>query len=209
DSHSFASSSNPKSGTFTIGATAPVLNQEHFQIFQDDAGLNSATQYAVEDANYNVALETNFRIRFQIANTGDGAENITRRLEFKEDSGFWTQITTNSNNIRLVDSSNFTDADATTAVLTATGTFTAGQGKDTGSDTSQISLTNGYYTEDEYSLKFESTADNHAYQFRITNAGVELDTYSATPIINFRGAGLRIENDSLRISNGQLRVEVK
>jgi len=209
DSHSFASSSNPRSGTFTIGSSAPVFEQTHFQIFQDDAGLNSATQYAVEDANYNVNLETNFRIRFQVANTGDGAENITRRLEFKEDAGAWTQITTNSNNVRLVDSSNFSDGSATTAQLTATGTFTAGQGKDTGSDTSQISLAASYYTEDEYALKFESSADNHYYQFRITNSGIELDTYSQMPTITFRGAGLRIKDSSLRINNGSLRIGTK
>ena len=58
------------------------------------------------------------------------------RLEFKEGSGAWTQITTNSNNVRLSSSSNFSDGDATTARLTdALGyTFNAGQGKFAGSD---------------------------------------------------------------------------
>ncbi len=169
--------------TPSIVATSPTLNQKHFRIYQDDGGLNSATAYAAEDTNYNVNISTNFRIRFETANTGTGATNVTRRLEFKEDAGAWTQITTGTNNVRLVDSSNFTDGDATTSRLTATGTFTAGKGKDTGSDTTQISLTGSYYTEDEYSLKFQAAALTHTYQFRITNAGVALDTYTVTPSI--------------------------
>ena len=119
-----------------------------------------------------------------MANTGGAAGNIVRRLEFKEDSGSWTQITTGTNNVRLSDSTNFSDGTATTSRLTAVGTFTAGQGKDTGSDTSSISLTNAFYTEDEYSLILQSAAAGHSYQFRITNAGTALDTYTVTPAIN-------------------------
>ena len=174
---------NNSNNTYWSFSAAAVFDQKHFKIYQDDAGLNSATQYNIEDANYNVPISTNFRIRFEVANTGGIAANITRRLEFKEGSGSWTQITADSNNIRLQDSTNFTDAGATTTRLTATGTFTAGQGKDTGSDTSQISLTNAYYTEDEYSLRFQTGASGNTYQLRITNAGVALDTYSQTPSI--------------------------
>ena len=175
---------NNSNNTYWSFFAAAVFDQKHFKIYQDDAGLNSATQYNIEDANYNVPISTNFRIRFEVANTGGIAANITRRLEFKEGSGSWTQITADSNNIRLQDSTNFTDAGATTTRLTATGTFTAGQGKDTGSDTSQISLTNAYYTEDEYSLRFQTGASGNTYQLRITNAGVALNTYSQTPSIS-------------------------
>ena len=326
-----------------------VFNQKHFKIYQDDAGLNSATQYAAEDTNYNIPINTNFRIRFETANTGTASSSITRRLEYKENNGSWTQITTgggggviyldpngdstplqwhpsaaadhytliddgtrqnegapnmtdyiddydvankvdvfdmgtdtvetvseikvwvyghvsdyygvgnpsnekivgsiyvdatwqsdvlfdltdsdawksvtftgtwdqtdlnslqvrlkstycdsgaeefiyamyaevtytgSSPNVSLVDSTNFTDGDATTSRLTATGTFSAGQGKDTGSDTSSISLANGYYTEDEYSLKFDSGANGNTYQFRITNVGTPLTTYASIPTVS-------------------------
>ncbi len=165
----------------------PTYNQEHFRFYSDNtvpAGLNTANPLAAQDTNYNVGVSTTFRLRIETANTGTGAGSITRRLEFKEDSGSWTQITTNSNNVRLSDSSNFTDGAATTTRLTAVGTFQAGQGKDTSSDTSSLSLTNGNYTEDEYSLILQSTASGHSYSFRITNSGTALDTYSVTPAIN-------------------------
>ena len=107
-----------------------------------------------------------------------------RRLEFSEDGGTWTQITTSTNNVRLSASANFADGDATTSRLTAVGTFMAGQGKDTGSDTSSISLTNAFYTEDEYSLILQPDAAGHGYTFRITNEGSALNTYTVTPAIN-------------------------
>ncbi|MDP3997298.1 MAG: hypothetical protein Q8P73_02240, partial [bacterium] len=168
--------------SWQIAADASVFDQKHFRIYEDDAALNSATAYAAEDTNKSVLIGANFRLRFSVANTGDAAGDITRRLEFSEDAGDWTQITTGTNNVRLVNSTEFTDGDATTALLTPTGTFAAGQGKDTGSDTSQISLTNAYYVEDEYALKFETAADGHSYQFRITNAGTAI-SYTNTPNI--------------------------
>lgn len=170
----------------TFGAengAEPTFTQVHFKIYQDNGGLNSAAQYAKEDSNFNVGPNAAFRIRFEVSNTGSSGD-ITRRLEFKEDSGSWTQITTSSNNVRLYDSPNFNDTDATTSRLTAVGTFTAGQGKDSGSDTTQISLGANYYVEDEWSLKFQSQAAGHSYQFRVSNAGSALDSYDKTPSIS-------------------------
>ncbi|KKR29990.1 MAG: Cytochrome c, partial [Candidatus Woesebacteria bacterium GW2011_GWA1_39_8] len=163
-------------------ATTPTYDQKHYKFYQDDAGLNLATQLAAEDTTYsNASVSTNYRVRIETANTGTGAGNISRRLEFKEDAGAWTQITTNSNNVRLSLSSQFADAAATTQRLTGVGTFTAGQGKESGSDTSSISLTNAYNTEDEYSFAFQTGAASKTYQFRISNAGVALTTYTQTP----------------------------
>ena len=166
-----------------VPPSPPTFNQKRFKIYKDNAGLNSADSYAAQDTNYNVGLNTNFRIRFQVANTGIGIGEISRRLEFKEDSGPWMRITNNTNNVRLSDSSNFTDGDSTASRLTATGTFAAGQGKDTSSDTAKIYLYSGYYTEDEYSLMFQPTAAGHSYQFRIINAGNVLDVYTVIPTI--------------------------
>jgi len=168
----------------TYSATAATFDQKHFRIFDDDGDINSGTPLANEDANYyNIDSLKNIRIRLEVANTGTGAGNITRRLEFKEDTGAWTQITTNSNNVRLSLSPNFDDGDATTSRLTATGTFMAGQGKESGSDTTQISLTNAYYVEDEWCIKFQAAAEGHSYQFRVTNAGSALSVYTITPTI--------------------------
>ncbi len=177
------SGSNPVP-TPTPTPSVIAFEQKHFKIYQDNGGLNSADPYAVEDTNANLTTGVPFRVRFSIANTGTVSGSITRRIEFKEDSGSWTQITANTNNIRLSASSMFADADATTSRLTGTGTFTPGQGKDTGSETTQISLSNSYYLEDEFSLVLTSGASGHSYQLRITNGGTPLDVYNATPSIN-------------------------
>lgn len=161
----------------------PYFNQNHFRIYKDDDGLNSATSYANEDTNYNVPVNTNFRLRIEIANTRDVAGNVVRTLQFSEDSGSWTTLTTDSNNVRIIDSSNFTDGDATTTRLTATGTFVAGQGKDTGASTSNYMLASGYYIEDEWSLKFQSSAIGHAYEFRSIGENVYEYT-TAVPTIS-------------------------
>ena len=170
-----------------------IFDQKHFIVYNDDAAMNSATvltgmtSTAAQDTNFydiDTDVKSVFRIRFEVANTGDAAANITRRLEFREDSGAWTQITTGTNNVRLYNSTNFADGAATTQKLTGVGTFTAGKGKDTASDTTQISLTNGYNVEDEWCLQFQSTAQTHSYQFRVTNAGTALTTYTVTPTIS-------------------------
>jgi|GEM_PF-5110908 hypothetical protein len=180
-----ANSTNVSGNTGWVFAVAvSTLNQEHFRFFLDDGGLNAADPAVAQDTNYNVGVGNIFRLRIEVANTGNTPVSITRRLEFQEDSGAWTQITTNSNNVRLAVSGNFVDGAATTPKLTAVGIFTAGQGKDTGSDTSSLSLTNGYNVEDEYSLILQSGAAGHSYSFRITNAGTVLDTYSVTPTVN-------------------------
>lgn len=179
----------PASDYCTYSSGVAVLNQKHFQIYSDTGSvLNDATALNSQDLNYNVALNTTFRIRFETANTGGVAADIVRRLEFSENGGAWTQITTNSNNVRLANSILFADGDATTTRLTATGIFMAGQGiMNQDSDTSSISLTNAYYTEDEYALKFETGAQGKIYQFRLVNYvnpnNVAYDVYTVIPTI--------------------------
>jgi len=162
---------------------AAVFNQNHFRVYQDDGALNAATMFAAIDTNCNIYMGQNFRIRFEVANTGDAAGSVVRRLKFSEDGGTYTTVTTNSNNVRLNDSANFTDAAATTTRLTATGTFVAGQGKDTGADASTVSITNVYYIEDEYSLLFMAGAAGHTYTFRIYSTDAALTTYDQTPTV--------------------------
>jgi len=164
------------------GSSASFV-QKHFKIYKDDASLNLANFYANEDENYNLGIGVNFRIRLQVANIGTGAEDISRRLEFKEDEGAWKQITSDTNSVRLSNSTNFTDGQATLARLTSSGNFVAGQGKDIDSDTSKLSLVNGKYLEDEYSLVFLNSSLGHTYRFRITNLGNQLYSYEVTPII--------------------------
>lgn len=163
-------------------AGSPSYHQRHFRIYKDDAGLNAATPYADEDTNYNVTAGVNFRLRIETTNEGTATGSTVRLLQFREDGGALTNVTTDSNNVRIVNSTNFTDGDATTTRLTAYGgkTFVAGQGKDAGNPTSSVSLSTSQYTEDEWSLKFETAAIGHTYQFGHDDI---IFTWDVTPVI--------------------------
>lgn len=173
-------------------STSPLLVQAHYRVYQDDAALNSASPYADEDTSYSIQKSLPFRLRIQTQNNGAGSATISRRLEWRTGTNAWAAIST-TGEVKLNDSTQFTDGAATTHLLggTLTGhTFQAGQGKDTGSTTSSISLTatafgNDNYTEDEWSLIFDSSALNDTdYHFRITNSGTVLDTYAVDAIVN-------------------------
>ncbi len=163
--------------------TAPNFVQTHFRIYKDDAGLNLATPYANEDTGADISVGEIFRLRFQVLNSGTVAGNITRRLEVKEDNLPWKKVATSGQNVTMANSSNFSDTDATTTLLTKTATFLAGEGKDVAADATKISLPNANYIEDEYALVFANTALGHTYQFRITDVGNELQSYMVIPTI--------------------------
>lgn len=69
--------------TGTDGAT---LTQAAFRFFNDDGSESASTPMAAQDANTNVAANTNFRIRFGIQATGDPSA-IQFQLEYDEASG--------------------------------------------------------------------------------------------------------------------------
>lgn len=201
-----------ESRKWQIAADPPMaaMVQTHFKIYQDDAGLNAATQYAAEDTNFNVAENTLFRIRLQLSNLTPINYIAHRRLMFSEDGGTYTQITTGTNNVRLADSSNFSDGDATTTRLSSPGgSFTAGEGKDTSSDTASPGLIASKYTEDEWGLKFEAAAVGHSYAFRIyQDSGAPITSYTVTPVISPVSAGITISGTSDASDGTTVRVAV-
>lgn len=90
--------------------------------------------------------------------------------------------------IILADSSNISaSGQSTTAQLTApsgksTSDFVTGRMQDDENPADTIDITTDDYTEVEWSLEATSQATNgQMYQFRVTNNGTPLDTYSVTP----------------------------
>lgn len=166
----------------SLSYSAFVPTIEHCQFYGDNgttinnaSALAGTTLTAASDGNfYDIEVGVPFRVRFEVANTGGQSGSIARRLEFSEDGGAWTQITTGTNNIRLQSSTHFSDGDATTQRLAAVGSFQAGQGKQSASDTSSITLATSSNVEDEWCVQFQATAAGHSYQLRPTNAGTPL-----------------------------------
>ncbi|MDA2923343.1 DUF2341 domain-containing protein [Acidobacteria bacterium AH-259-L09] len=163
----------------------------------EESQSTGATWAAAEDtALTGLAKSTLKRLRVEISNEGTGAATGTSYL--LEVSGALTTAspgtcssasytavpTVAGGHWQMVDSANLTDGAATTNVASgltdANPTFVAGQVKDTGNQTTGISLTTTEFTEIEYALQATANAtDGALYCFRLTNAGVTTDfTYT-------------------------------
>ncbi|MFA7718138.1 MAG: myxococcus cysteine-rich repeat containing protein, partial [Candidatus Absconditabacterales bacterium] len=208
----------------------PETDQLHFRWrSDDDAGLNADEDWlAVEDtAIADVVQGDTYRIRMEVANTGGTPEAAARtyKIQYGQKSttcaaiGSWTDVDT-SNAFEMSDSANFSNGDATTAVLTNSEsyTFTAGKGQDTGNTTASIGPINpSAYTEIEYSITPTTSASaSTSYCFRLydTTAGAVLDTYTQYPSLTIGASNTsqlhfrwRDDTTALNTDGGWLAVE--
>jgi hypothetical protein len=159
------------------------LDQRYFRWYADDHSLGvGENPLAAENANPSVVVGTRYRLRIEVSAAGQN-QAIAARLEFREGSDSWTALgAAGSTNVFHADSTYFSDGDATTdSLLTAYGSYSAGQAKDAGATSSSVTLNSGYYREWEWNIRFAAAAAGKTYQFRITNNGAALTTYNSTP----------------------------
>jgi hypothetical protein len=169
-----------------------IFSQKHFRWYADDHAIGAGENpLANQDANpANLVAGVNYRLRIEVANSGDG-RNIAGRLEFMDVAiGIWGAIQAAGNgNVFYTDSSYFNDGDPTTAsLLTAEGTYSAGQAKDAGATSSNVMLNINGYREWEWNIQFAPEAVGNTYQFRVTNAGTLLTTYAVTPQVTVQSS---------------------
>lgn len=166
---------------------APVLDQIHSRWRNDDGSETTATWRRSEDTAATAAIGVTRRLRIEVSNEGtQSSGSTTYRLEYGlkastcDAIASWTAVTAaapgGSDKFQMHDSSNLTDGNATTDVAggltNENTTFVAGQVKDTGNQTTGITLTTSQFTEIEYSIKPTSNAvATEIYCFRVTNAG--------------------------------------
>ncbi|OHB22117.1 MAG: hypothetical protein A2939_05805, partial [Parcubacteria group bacterium RIFCSPLOWO2_01_FULL_48_18] len=178
------------SATLAGGAAAPNLTQIYYR-WRDDSALESADSGWLTATNApitDVAKQTTRRLRFSISNEGGGATTTQYRLEYATSQiiGAYTQVgspVSTSAHWIWASSANITDGVSTTDNVGLTNpsgkTFTAGQIKDMGSQTGNITVSETQFTELEYSITATTTAINgQTYYFRVTNAGTAINTYS-------------------------------
>jgi hypothetical protein len=178
--------------------------QKHFRWYADDHAIGAGENpLAGEDVNPSVVVGVNYRLRIEVSLSG-GTLSIAARLEFKEDSGAWTMLgASGATNVFYTDSTYFADGDATTdSLLTATGTYSAGQAKDAGATSSQVLLAAGQYREWLWNIRFANAAAGKTYQFRITNNGNPLSTYSVTPEVQVPEASGAMFRRNLSLRTG-------
>lgn len=193
---------------FDVSYSAAVadVNQIHYRWRNDDGSQSAATWRESQDVGDPVGLtdpleqDETIRLRFSVANIGGGSSlNYVYKLEYATSAGScttgigeWTDVlNTEDNHWRATSSANFTNGDATTNQFVNSEGYTFVSGtmvQNPSATSSQISLTEGRFTEIEYAIApTYNSATSGTYCFRLTNDGTELDGYDVYPIITLAG----------------------
>ena len=191
------------SGTTVI--QAPSLEQVHYHWRNDDGdetdtgtGATSATGVNDDETLDTLGKQSEIRLRMEVSNQGNATSNsIQYRLEYAqkvsecEFATGWTDVGGAGGDWDMFDTVNLTDGNNTTNIAESSGgvadanvTFLSTNAgvKDTSSQTSGITLTSTEFVELEYSIISTSNAsEGDQYCFRLTDAGTELDVYTAYP----------------------------
>jgi hypothetical protein len=150
----------------------------------DTTGLNTDSGWAALQNNGWVQdVDTTFRVRLEIDETAtaDPAESPGGQLEARLNSGSYQDVTTTSSIVKAVSSSQFSDEDATTNLITGSGrTFDTGRGSHDGLVNNIPTLSNEH-TEFEYALQIVSddVSDEDTVNVRVKG----LNSYTFTPVI--------------------------
>jgi len=142
-----------------------------------------ATWAANEDTELtSLSKDTIKRLRFEISNEGSQTANdVQYRLEVSEpnpstcSAATYERVSTDAD-WEMADSTYITDGESTAnfngSLIDENTNFVAGELKDTGDQTSAITLSETEFTEIEYSIQATASAtDGATYCFRLTNAG--------------------------------------
>ena len=157
-----------------------TLDQKHYQFFDDATTLNGAAQLANQDTIITGTRGIPFRYRTEVANTGGTAGTLNRTIQWQGGGSSWASVgTTTTAPVYLTQSYYFNDGDATTQRLTGVGTFVAGAGKYSGSQTALGTITGNNNLEDEWNLVLGTAAVvGTYYELRSSNNGTAFAAYT-------------------------------
>jgi len=172
-----------------------ATNQKAFRFYEDGSESGSV---AIDTQDTNISEDNTgdsvVLLRILVEATGiaiDTEPDPDWRLQYRKNSGTWTNVTTSSSNVKGFASSSLTDGGATTNRLTGgTGTFIAGlvseDGLADGSDPQA-----GQFTEYLFALTLidADTVDTDTLDFRLLRDGSTLDTYTVTPRVTISKSG--------------------
>ena len=168
-----------------------VAGAARLHIEYTTGGSSVATWAANEDIKLtDLAKGTPKRVRLEVSNEGGvSSGGVTYQLQVAQtdtcSSGTYSTVPTDaSGHWQIVDSSYFTDGDATfnaaSGLTDEATTFVAGQLKDAGNTTSSITLAGDTFTEIEFAVQATTNATDGAnYCFRLykSSGGAPLNTY--------------------------------
>lgn len=191
------------SQNITFGDPAPTgMKISHFRFYKDDAALGSATPQLAEDTNATstnaLFKNTNYRIRVQSILTAAPPNNVARRLEFATAlGGPYSQAQSGSGAVRMSLSSQFADGDPVVGSILTTpvgGTnYFIGEAKESSAQTSSASFSVGYWTEDVFCFKLDTSASG-TYYLRVSDAGTAYGTSGLTAQVDVSTAPVYYQN---------------
>lgn len=171
--------------------TCPASFTQHdFRGRNDDGNETTATWKANQNVDWTQAVDTNFRIRFQIQEGAACAgNNKVWRMQYNLAAAGWVDCSAASIVVRASASPNLADAANLTDQLTGgTGTFVGATGFDevdcNAGGTSMDVVASGN-AECEFSVQIRSAdvSDGQTLQLRVTDAGTAIASYAQTPTI--------------------------
>src|SRR5690349_6424123 len=170
---------------------AVTIGQAGFRLRNDDGSESTATWKASQNVNVSQQVDTTFRVRFLMQNSGTTAlNNLTAQLEYTLNGGASTNVTGASSVVRATASPNVADQANLTQQLTGgTGTFiglTAFDEADGACGGNSLDIPASGNFEVEYSIQIRGAdvANGDTIGLRVTNNGTDFTgTYSQVPAI--------------------------
>jgi predicted CXXCH cytochrome family protein len=179
---------------YTISPAPANLTTAHYRVGKD-APLDAMEWYAATDAEaLGILRDTNFRLRFQVYNTGSSSKQWTPRLEYGvASSGAWADVSAGEGAAPFFVTGTTHYANGASIPTTA---LALGEG--TGTPQEGIALSGQYpggtfvvgpgaYAEVEFNLQATSAAQSHSvYTFRLGDGSTPLNTSYGEPRLSFR-----------------------
>lgn len=171
--------------------TCPAsFTQRAFRGRNDDGNETTATWKANQDVNWTQAVDTNFRIRFQLQEGAACAgANKVWRMQYNKNSAGWVDCSASSLVVRASASPNLADgANLTTQLTGGTGTFIGLTGFDevdcnAGGASMDVAASGNSECEFSVQIRSADTVNGDSVQLRVTDAGTAIASYTSTPTI--------------------------
>jgi hypothetical protein len=199
-----------------------TFDQDSFRLRNDNGSETTATWLAATNTNAPMLVDTTYRARFLVQQTGElAATDVDFEWQYNLAGAGWNNITTSSSAVRAVASPNFVDGANCTQQLGAGAFFTANAGmtEDGTAGGTTLALPAGQEAETELSFQIRAVdvTPGQTVQLRLTrDGGVVLNTYTQTPTVTITfppgAAWLAALNTSTTVDvtsgNAQLRLRV-
>lgn len=167
-----------------------AFDQIKFRGRDDDVSLNSATWNGGGGLNtdWSQDADTNFRVRFEVNETGGGSATNNYEVWFQLNAGSWTKIS-GTTACQWTTTTQYADLDVTTQVL-GSATFLSGDGFDgSNGPTRNIAHGGNDSTELEICLTIDSAqvVNTDTIKLRVYESGSVIDAWTQEPTITVTG----------------------